>query len=657
MPTVPTYDSFQVSEATLPQVQSRAPQTPDTAARQAQQIGQTLTAVGNESGRIALQMQQEANQLRVDDALNKAKEAAMRLTYDKDAGFQNIKGINALERPDGRPLADEYGDTLRKQLNDITANLGNDMQRQAFSAQANSLLTSFRGQIVKHEASEFQNYALSVREGTINTRLQEIALNYNNPEAIDTAVTSIKAAVYDQSRLLGKSAEWADAQARSTTSRAHKVAVAAALENNDLLYADGYLKRYGKQMEAGDLLQVRGLITKEMDLQVGTQVGAQVFESFAPRIQPTEFDRLQNIVTALGGTEQDDGKLGSMLQRYEGDVTKALAAYNWGEKEVDAAIKADGDNWLAKAPEGTRAFVERGAREFGTGGGAPKRPTLAEMKAELRNRPELANNPSRLKAAESRLESSMKDMEEAIKQRGDEALAQAQAQLIQNGGRFSALPIAVRNQIPSGQLDNLYSFAKKVAEGEPIQTDWQLYYTLKTNPQLLGQTNLGALRSKLSDTEFKNLTEEQQGVRSGKDEALTRVRTTKEVLSQYMREAGIDPTPKDDDKKEAAKVGRIYSEFEARVRAREQAEGRKLKPEEMEKEAAKLFTSVEIYRSAWFNDERPAALVEATDRIVVPETDRAQIIEALGAAKRPVDEVTIANLYRARMGIPLFEEK
>jgi soluble lytic murein transglycosylase len=610
MPTVPTYDSFQVSEATLPQVQSRAPQTPDTAARQAQQIGQTLTAVGNESGRIALQMQQEANQLRVDDALNKAKEAAMRLTYDKDAGFQNIKGINALERPDGRPLADEYGDTLRKQLNDITANLGNDMQRQAFSAQA-----------------------------------------------IDTAVTSIKAAVYDQSRLLGKSAEWADAQARSTTSRAHKVAVAAALENNDLLYADGYLKRYGKQREAGDLLQVRGLITKEMDLQVGTQVGAQVFESFAPRIQPTEFDRLQNIVTALGGTEQDDGKLGSMLQRYEGDVTKALAAYNWGEKEVDAAIKADGDNWLAKAPEGTRAFVERGAREFGTGGGAPKRPTLAEMKAELRNRPELANNPSRLKAAESRLESSMKDMEEAIKQRGDEALAQAQAQLIQNGGRFSALPIAVRNQIPSGQLDNLYSFAKKVAEGEPIQTDWQLYYTLKTNPQLLGQTNLGALRSKLSDTEFKNLTEEQQGVRSGKDEALTRVRTTKEVLSQYMREAGIDPTPKDDDKKEAAKVGRIYSEFEARVRAREQAEGRKLKPEEMEKEAAKLFTSVEIYRSAWFNDERPAALVEATDRIVVPETDRAQIIEALGAAKRPVDEVTIANLYRARMGIPLFEEK
>ena len=40
----------------------------------------------------------QANHLRVDDALNKALEAEMRLAYDKDAGYTSQRGISALER-------------------------------------------------------------------------------------------------------------------------------------------------------------------------------------------------------------------------------------------------------------------------------------------------------------------------------------------------------------------------------------------------------------------------------------------------------------------------------------------------------------------------------------------------------------------------------
>src|SRR5690606_20740948 len=192
------------------------------------------------------------------------------------------RGINALQRPDGRPLADEYGETLQQRISEIGQGLGNDAQRAAFSAAAGGLLTNFRGQIIKHEADEFQNYALSVTEGVQATALREVALSWNNPAAIDNAVKRIRAQTHQQAQLLGKSAEWQEAQVRQMVSAAHATALGAALDNNDVLYADSYLKKYAGQMVADDILRVRGLVTKGMDLQVGDSVGAQVFANYAP---------------------------------------------------------------------------------------------------------------------------------------------------------------------------------------------------------------------------------------------------------------------------------------------------------------------------------------------------------------------------------------
>jgi len=154
MARVPTYDSFQATPAAMPQVRVVTPDAPDVAGLLAQQTGRAMASAGQAVGQIALDMQQQANQLRVDDALNKAKEAALRLTYDKDVGFQSLKGLAALERPDGKPLVDEYGGTLQRHLSDIAGSLGNDAQRATFSQRANDMLTAFRGSAMQHEAQE-----------------------------------------------------------------------------------------------------------------------------------------------------------------------------------------------------------------------------------------------------------------------------------------------------------------------------------------------------------------------------------------------------------------------------------------------------------------------------------------------------------------------
>lgn len=51
--------------------------------------------------------------------------------------------------------------------------------------------------------------------------------------------------------------------------------------------------------------------------------------------------------------------LSELLRRYDGDVAKALAAYNAGPGRVDAALKKHGDNWLNGVPAETQDYVQK----------------------------------------------------------------------------------------------------------------------------------------------------------------------------------------------------------------------------------------------------------------------------------------------------------
>ena len=555
MPTVPRIDAPQVGATPGPAIRFDAPHAQNFAPRQAAQMGQAVEEASGAAARIAADTQAQANELRVIDALNRVKEAQLHLTYDKEAGYSNLKGINALERPDGKPLNAEYGGLLEKRIGEVGAALGNDAQKAAFERQASGVLTGFVGKLKAHESQELKTYGLSTSEGVQATARRDIALNWNNPEAVDKAVARIGAETYRQAQLLGKSAEWQEAAVRKMTSDGHKTAMLAALDQNDPAYAADYLKKYSPQMEADDILAVRGHITKQMDAQIGASVAGEAVRQAAPRMQQTDFSRMVTITLGTESNGQRYGKdgglltspkgakgemqvldgtnlnpgfgvkpaadnspderarvgrdyLDAMLKRYGGDPAKAWAAYNAGPGRVDAALKnaekpvmvnASADpnapkkiEWLAMLPQETQKYVAKNMAALSAGGGELPRPTFAEIDDRLRADPRLAGNPARYKVAREEASRQFDEQTKAVKQREEDAVASAMRAVIQNGGRFTDLPASVRGAIPPKEVDNVMAFAQKISKGDDTSSMW-LYAKLAGNPDQL---------ARMSDNEF-----------------------------------------------------------------------------------------------------------------------------------------------------------
>jgi soluble lytic murein transglycosylase-like protein len=51
--------------------------------------------------------------------------------------------------------------------------------------------------------------------------------------------------------------------------------------------------------------------------------------------------------------------LNGLIAKYDGDVSKALAGYNWGGGNVDKAVKKYGSNWLQYAPTETKNYIKK----------------------------------------------------------------------------------------------------------------------------------------------------------------------------------------------------------------------------------------------------------------------------------------------------------
>lgn len=405
MPTVPNYDNLRTAVSGAPNVPATlgsGPNAEEVAGQQLERAGTAVQRAGDVGSRIALAAQDQVNQTRVNDAVNKARVAAQDLAYNPQTGYLALKGENAVT-VDGQALPDAYGAKFKEHLGTIAGTLGNPEQQRAFQMAANDLSAQFHGQAEQHMMGEFLTYRNKVFDASMDLASNDVKLNWADGNrifgSVDDkgnrtlgAIDAIKAAAYGKAQALGLQGAPADAMMLAAVSHAHTGAIQAALENNRPDLAYGYLERARKagEMTGDDVLKVQSHVNKHLTDMVSAQAVQGATAAAMPRMIPTTFDRvLQITLTAESGGQRygADGKLltssagakgemqvldgtnkapglgvtparddspderarvgrdymQALIQKY-GDPAKAWAAYHAGFGTVDKAIaEADKD--------------------------------------------------------------------------------------------------------------------------------------------------------------------------------------------------------------------------------------------------------------------------------------------------------------------------
>ena len=99
----------------------------------------------------------------------------------------------------------------------------------------------------------------------------------------------------------------------------------------------------------GSLLQQESQFNPKAESPVGARGIAQIVPKWHPTAKPDD---------PQSSIDYAAGYLNRLYSRF-GDWNKALAAYNWGQGNVSAAIRKHGDKWLDHAPEETRNYVTK----------------------------------------------------------------------------------------------------------------------------------------------------------------------------------------------------------------------------------------------------------------------------------------------------------
>jgi soluble lytic murein transglycosylase len=190
MPTVPVKDNISVAPTLSPAPAFQNTQTLGEAQIPGQQLedyGKAETNLGAHEASIALDIQDEANTLRVDDAMNQAKEMAMRLQYDQKDGYHKSDRLttrstartgnrsptsSATSSPSTPPRSRPRSATTRSAAPSLS--------------RVNDLIAVFqRSRPCSMKGNNFRPYAQSVREtARSKTAFQNIALNYDKPDII-----------------------------------------------------------------------------------------------------------------------------------------------------------------------------------------------------------------------------------------------------------------------------------------------------------------------------------------------------------------------------------------------------------------------------------------------------------------------------------------
>jgi hypothetical protein len=334
MPRVPSLDNFQssISNPGAPAYQVSGSPTPNDVAVKP---GEGLMRAGNAIERIAVDALQEANQLRVDEALTKLNRTAFTLAYDKDTGYTTQKGDKVLptSRQSGKPLAVEYSESLQKSVKEIDATLSNDNQKQLFARNAARVAIQFESGLMSHEATQYKVWSASVQAGKASMAVNQISADPLNRDNVQTGIGDVISATRKLAEMEGLAPKDTEMKILEATSNAHSSAILGLMRSEDTTGAQTYFRTYKEQMTAS----VRESLAEKLGVASAANVAVSDAAKIWAEMGPKGFNKATDIDAMIQRADKmyPDDRLKRDALRAE--IKARFSTFNASETEFNAS--------------------------------------------------------------------------------------------------------------------------------------------------------------------------------------------------------------------------------------------------------------------------------------------------------------------------------
>ena len=487
----------------------------------------------------------QARDARVLDANTKMMTHVQDAMYGEN-GALNKTGEAAFLGSDGKTVSDIAYDDMVKQQQAISDTLGDDEQKAMFNAHSTPMLTSMRQSLMGHEAEQHRVYVKSTLEANNAAQVSNIDHNYNAPNKIRESIDQINLNSAQLAKTNGQGAEAGAVIAQTHISGALNKVINSALDRNDatsIPTAMNIMQHFAKDMNQDDLVAGYAKIASGKRAMESYSASYQAIQQVKPILNPTDSDRLNNLISGaesgnmqwkkdgsivtspkgaigrwqvmpktgpeaakLAGLEWNpelfnqkmtgnpviDGKasqyneaLGKayfqeQLQVNNGDQQKALAAYNAGPAALKKAIADGGDNWLSMLPTETQAYVGDITTRLQNGEGKPKPATLKDtVEIALASLP-VGATVEQMKDVEIDVTHRFGLEAQAINDHVNANVSEAMGIVGANKGDLSKVPQSLRASIPNDKWIHVETYAGQKGGG-PKESDLALYNRLTEN--------------------------------------------------------------------------------------------------------------------------------------------------------------------------------
>lgn len=692
---VPTFDTAQVQQQPGRAIELRGV-APDNSG-----IEQGLRSFQRGAEILASRSREQADTASIMDADRKLTEWQQSTMFNPEGGVYTRKGAAALDITN--QTLSQFEETQAK----IGQTLTSEQQRARYAQIVAGRRTSLSNELNKYEFTQREQYYDDTAEGQRKSAIQGAALYADDPQQLAYYQTKMNIVEGAEAQRKGLPAELAEQKRLEANTRLNG-AVIEQLAARDPMKAREYFTSNAINMTADAQIKAAEMLKPLIDRQVGVSVGSKAVEAvssqdnrlFASILQAEsggkQFDRNGEPMTSsrgaigtaqimpgtgpeaakLAGVEWDENRfrndadynrqLGqAYFQKLTNDFRSpalAVAAYNAGPGMVNDWINgtnATGKNesklklgdprtgeisqaeFLDRIPfKETREYTQKVLGKALQ----PQEPSFGEVAQAIDSRDDLTADQKAiaLKAAKDRIDWQA----EQRKQQDAQNLESAWDTVLQ-GNSWDSIPAATWAALPAEGRKQIMNYKP----GRP--TDQEVYYRARDEIVNGNELNLLAMRGKLSDTDFQELTKLQQDRREKGAEATASIGSNDDIFKEALRIAGIDPNAKAG-KADAKSVAAARRYVDTQIRALEQDQGKKATPDQVQKVVDRAFIQGDVPGSGLmglFSTKRRTFEREPGDQVIVrdikqiPADEHQQIVEALKRHGRVANDAEILKLF------------